>query len=404
MKTICAAVLAACALVSAQDLTPPKNWSVEKGNKLLIFRPDNLPANQQVQVDIYDSEPADGDLSPWLANQMKAHDASEADLNTCRPKSRPNKEASCVTKTGGADQYWYAFRTPDGQYRFSHIVMGPSTLATVRFFMSINQLMKKAEANAGRAGAEAEVATTNDAAQKAPGDFFPDAPKPAATPTPAAPSTETPALVTTSNSSYRVPIEGLYLHLEYQVGVGGAVYPTYEPYILLPDGTITDDLSYYPSSEADINTWRQKKPREWGRWTKNGNTIAIQWNNPKRKPETWDKWFVAKAGDPGMSISGQYRSIGGGGNTALGGSTMVAAWSNFQFSPDGTVTSSSGAGGGNPNVTVLSQRAAKQARYHIDNYTIDLQYADGRRERAWFFRFPDSDNAIGVGSNVLSKR
>jgi hypothetical protein len=55
-------------------------------------------------------------------------------------------------------------------------------------------------------------------------------------------------------------------------------------------------------------------------------------------------------------------------------------------------------------MTASSSRAPQQARYNIDGYRIDFQYGDGRRKREWFFRFPDSDSAIGVGNNVLSRK
>src|SRR5690242_4521356 len=158
-------------------------------------------------------------------------------------------------------------------------------------------------------------------------------------------------------TSYIVPVEGLYLHLEYIAGVGGGIYPSSEPYILLPDGAITDDLGYYPSSSADSSNWRHRKPRAWGRYTKNGATLSMQWDDLRRKLETWEKWFIAKPGTEDMRLSGRYQSIGGGGRTSLGGSVMVAAWSNYRFSSDGTVTSDQGSGGGTPNVSVLSQQA-----------------------------------------------
>jgi hypothetical protein len=377
----------AASAVAAQDLAPPKDWNVEKQPGHFIFQPAHLTPTQNVQVQIYDAAPLPQDLVRWLTDEMQARGASASDLASCRPKIRRATEASCVTKSNGADQYWYAFKTADNHARFAHVVMAPNTLAGMRFIAPIDRLLKGAEANLGRAGGDAAPAIGEPppAAQLAP----------AAQPAPAAVS---------NGSSYSVPMEGVYLHLEYLTGVGGGVYPSYEPYILLADGTITDDLSYYPSSDADVANWRRKKPRAWGRYVKNGSTLSIRWDDGRRKPETWDKWFVAKAGTESMRLSGLYQSIGGGGNTSLGGSIIVAAWSNYRFSPDGTVTSDRGSGGGSPNVAVLSQQAAKRAAYRISSYTIDLEYGDGRRVRSWFFRFPDSDDVIGMGDHVLTKR
>jgi len=367
---------------AAQDLAPPQGWNVEKRPGVFIFQPAHLASGQNVEVQIYDAAPLPQDLLRWLTEQMPINGASGADIASCRPKMRRATEASCITKSGGADQYWYALKTPDNQARFVHISMAPNTLAGMRYIAPIDRLLKSAEANVGRAGGEPAPPVKE--------------PPPVAESLPAAP--------TSNGASYTVPIEGLYLHLEYIAGVGGGVYPSYEPYILLSDGTITDDLSYYPSSSEDVANWRRKKPRAWGRYARNGSALSIRWDDSRRKPETWDKWFVAKAGTESMRLSGLYQSIGGGGNTSLGGSIIVAAWSNYRFSPDGTVTSDQGSGGGSPNVAVLSQQAAKRATYQISSYAIDLQYGDGRRERSWFFRFPDSDDVIGLGAKVLTKR
>lgn len=218
-----------------------------------------------------------------------------------------------------------------------------------------------------------------------------------------------PVLLLQSSAAgvYTMPIEGIYLHLKYSVGVGGGRYPTYKPYLFLSDGSVTSDLSYYPTSAQDVERWRQEKPKLWGHWTKHGNTISIQWNDPSQKTESWDKWYVARPGTPGMALSGNYRSIGGGGNTALGGRSMVVVWSNYRFSPDGTVTSEGGSGStysGSPSVATSSNPAAQTERYRIDQYYMDLQHSNGSKERAWFFRFPDSDDVIGVKDKILSRK
>ena len=376
-------IVSVCA---AQELIAPKDWNVEKQTERFVFQPSNLAAGRNVQIEIYDAEPLPENLQAWLTEQMRGHGASSSDLTACRPNRRKEDETSCVTKSGGGDQYWYAFRTLDKQARFAHVTMSPNTLSAMRYIRSTGRLLESAKANTARAGGEAPPAKTAVA--------------PAAYPA----QLPAPLPVSSPGVSYTVPVEGLYLHLEYIAGVGGAIYPSYEPYILLPDGAITDDLGYYPSSGADMSNWRRRKPRAWGRYTKNGSTLSIRWDDSRRKPEAWEKWFVAKAGTEGMRLSGRYQSIGGGGNTSLGGTVMVAAWSNYRFSPDGIVTSDQGSGGGTPNVSVLSQQAAKRAAYQISGYTIDLQYGDGHRERAWFFRFPDSDDAIGVGSKMLSRQ
>ncbi len=368
----------------AQDLAPPRGWTVDQQPSILVFAPMDLRAGQQVRVELHDAEPAQGELSQWLVSRLES-----ADARRCRPKLRHGTEASCVINSREGDHYYYGLRTADGHYRLVHVLMGPNTLSAVRYLSGVRRLLEDAEANRGFAGvpdqptaktAQEPRSTGSAAPQPVSGDFF------------------------------RPPIEGIYLHLEYLAGVGGGIYPSYEPYILLQDGSITDDLSYYPRAESDMAAWRARKPRAWGRWTRNGFTVSIRWNDPRRKPETWDKWFVARPGDPALALSGLYQSIGGGGNTALGGDFIAAAWKDFRFSPNGIVTAGAGSGsysggsGTGVSVATSSQKAAQQARYRIERYTIRLDYMDGRSERRWFYRFPDSDKALGIGGSTYSLR
>lgn len=202
-------------------------------------------------------------------------------------------------------------------------------------------------------------------------------------------------------------LEAIYLHLSYQMGFGGAVYPTYEPHILFKDGSITDDWNEPPAAAADLPAWKKRNPRAWGRWTKSGNTMSIRWDDPRRKPETWEKWFVARPGTPGLRLDGRYQSLSGGGNTALGGDVASVAWRGYELRADGTVTSSGGAGlssgGSGTGVSVVTgaRRPQQQGTYRIEGYTIQFDFG-GNASRAWFFLYPDSDRVIGIGGSTYT--
>ncbi|BDC47916.1 hypothetical protein F183_A02320 [Bryobacterales bacterium F-183] len=205
-------------------------------------------------------------------------------------------------------------------------------------------------------------------------------------------------------NAQNIAIHGIYLHSESKLGVGGMVVLTYEAYVLLPDGTLTSDLSFYPKSESEVAKWRTSKPRTWGRWKQTGAELSIEWDDPKRKPSQWKKWFVAKPGDQGMTLTGAYRSMGGTGNSALGGNSTVAVWSTLDFASDGTVTTGGGAGSytagpGDTSVATSSQRTPQRVPYAIDGFRISLN-----GEAKWFYRYPDSDNAIGMGDATYSRR
>lgn len=193
-----------------------------------------------------------------------------------------------------------------------------------------------------------------------------------------------------------------------RTGMGGAIYPTYEPYAFLKDGTVTDDLSFYPQTDEEIAEWRRRKPRAWGRWTLKGSQVEILWNDARRKPETWNKWFVARPGAISSKLQGRSQSLGGVGNTALGGDVQVVAWSGYEFLPDGRVTIGGGAGasngGGGTGVSVAtgSRRAEQTARYRVDGYSHELESEDGRRLSHWFYLYPDSDRVIGIGDSTYT--
>ena len=186
------------------------------------------------------------------------------------------------------------------------------------------------------------------------------------------------------------------------MGVGGMVLPTYTPYIFLTDGTLTSDFSVLPDSAEALAAWRRKAPGRWGVWKQAGETITIRWNDPRRNPEIWKKWFVAKPADEGMRLTGKYR--------AMGGDVMVSAWSEFVFSADGTLTTgggsgvSSGGGGSGTSVVGGSRRGPEAARYQLSGYGLTITRAGDAKEVLWFFRFPDSDKAIGIGSRVYALR
>lgn len=386
------------AWAAEQDLVPPKNWSVDAAPPALVFRPDNLRSGEDLRVEVHNPQPAQGDLAEWLAKQIRVLQFDSALVGNCRIKAHDEREASCMTPSSEGDQYFYALRTDAGEYRFLHLVMAPRTLAVSRYLFSLKNVLDVARAGRGRVR---ETAASVAATPVANADL--------ATAANGTRARTEPAVVPAgAQIDFTPPIAGLYLHLEYIAGVGGGIYPSYEPYVLLKDGSITDDLGYYPKSTQDMENWRRRKPRAWGRWTESGGRLSIRWDVPARKPETWDKWFVARPADDGMRLSGHYGSIGGGGNTALGGDVMIAAWKSFRFSPDGRVESGGGAGGYNGgggtgvSVATSSRRAPQQGRYTLNGYRLTIEFGDGRRESMWFYCYPPSPKKAGANSKDSS--
>jgi hypothetical protein len=354
-----------------------------------VLSPVRTPPGKTARAELYDAEENSGKLLDWF--QARIRGAGE-DARGCRPELAKD-HVTCVVSNRGHDDYYYGFPLKDGRYRFVRFVMGPNTLAAAAYILDFGQILKSAQAGLGRSGATGPQAAPVRS-EPASSSVQPVTPNVAST---------------TPDGSYQIPMDGLYLHLTYGLGgVGGSMTMNYKPHVLLRDGTITDDLDFYPHSEAEMRQWRARKPRAWGGWRRSGSGISIRWNDPGRKPEQWDKWFIARPGAEGMTLAGLFRAMGGGGNSALGGDVTIAAWSQFQFSSDGAVITGGGSGsfvgGSQTTVATSAKRRQEEARYSIRGHSLQLTYADGGTETRWFYRYPDSDRLIGVGAGTYVKR
>ncbi|HEU4689530.1 MAG TPA: hypothetical protein VFS23_14250 [Vicinamibacterales bacterium] len=194
------------------------------------------------------------------------------------------------------------------------------------------------------------------------------------------------------------------LSQEYTFGLGGMTIIEFRPYLLFKDGSILRSPSDAPA-DLDVSRSRAARPKDWGRFAITSDRIQVQWGDGKS--QTIDKWWTARPATSGGRLSGPYRYSGGSGNTALGGSAMVVRSSQYRFNTDGTFSNDTFGGGSNSSLGV--QTAAGSGRqgggsYHLDGYTIELKTTDGRVQRLLFFFFPDSEDAIGVGNQVLSKQ
>jgi hypothetical protein len=191
---------------------------------------------------------------------------------------------------------------------------------------------------------------------------------------------------------------------EYTLGVGGMMIVEFRPYLLFKDGDILRNPREAPA-DLDIGRSRAERPKSWGRYQIVGGKIQAQWGDGKS--QSIDKWWVARPAKNGARLSGLYRSISGGGNTALGGSAMVVSSNQIQFNADGSFSDERFGGGSSSSSGVSVTAGAKQrggGSYRLDGYTIELKTTDGRAQRLLFFFFPDSEDAVGVGSQVLSKK
>ena len=112
----------------------------------------------------------------------------------------------------------------------------------------------------------------------------------------------------------------------------------------------------------------------------------------------------AKAGE---TIQGSYTHYSSGGTYY----SSFASFSTINFKRDGTFTDSSRstfqadtAGLGDDGVISHSGNFSTGAggRYHIDGYTIELTYPNGKTERELFFFWNNERNSLNIGKTTYS--
>ncbi len=195
-------------------------------------------------------------------------------------------------------------------------------------------------------------------------------------------------------------IEGLFNNQTMQMGVGGYMYMVYEPVLVLKDGTYCEDVNM-PPNEMNIAAYRQERPKAWGKWKKvsgqymrldsKGNWVKTNWKIP------------LIPGKPGEKLQGTYSHLGGGGNTAFGGGTMIAVSNSFTFFPDGTFKDGRSVGASSHNEpmgtsVVTSSKGETDGTYKIDGNCIEFRYKDGRVDRRSYY-WPDNKDKNGVYLN-----
>lgn len=172
-------------------------------------------------------------------------------------------------------------------------------------------------------------------------------------------------------------IDRVLFDLSYVGGVGGAFYPKYTPVYLFRNGEACRCADLAP---GDVNTaaLRRSRPEDVGQWRRAGGEYAVQYADGDT--DELDPKVGPPALIPGGRLNGRYGSIGGGGNTALGGSVMVIASEDYDFRSNGTFYQENFSGGGNGNVTAGSTRGTV-GQWHLDGATLSLEYPDGRTAR-----------------------
>jgi hypothetical protein len=178
----------------------------------------------------------------------------------------------------------------------------------------------------------------------------------------------------------------------------------YRPYLLLQNGTIYRYPTVAPY-DLDVAASKTAEPNKWGTWKQDGKTLTV--TLPEKgvmKTEQWkSNWFFAKPPVVNEKIKGAFMTIGGGGNTAMGGNTMIVISNTINFNDKGQFTMKKTAGGTNTDFDVSTSAYSNSnaaGTYKLNGYSIEMRYNNGQVVRKLFYFYPDARDAFGIGDDA----
>ena len=199
-------------------------------------------------------------------------------------------------------------------------------------------------------------------------------------------------------------IEGFGFDYTMTMGIGGGMAMRVFPVVLFKDRQVLEDVEALAFS-GGMEAHKRANPEDWTRWRRAGGKLQTQtkkgWEN---LPFTA---VYAKLPD-GFKLNGRFQSLGGGGNTAYGGSDFFAAWSTFDFLPDGRVVKGGGAGGYSAfqqaSSAFSSVTPERRGRYRINGLMLEITYDNKVNEQFLIVSDPKDPSVIWLdGTSYTSK-
>jgi hypothetical protein len=211
-------------------------------------------------------------------------------------------------------------------------------------------------------------------------------------------SSRTAAATSRGTSAIARTITGFAFDNVLRMGVGGFLAQRVIPVVLFTNGDALTDVEGLADPQG-LAAHRQREPDSWTRWRRAGDRIEL-WRTGKQgsawKPLPFKTLYTALPAD--FRLDGHYRSLGGTGNVAMGGGTMIAGWRDYRFYPDGRVERGGGSGGtvegGGGRTTISAPAAQRTGRYRVEGLELVLRYDDGSEERRIIVADPESPTAI----------
>lgn len=191
----------------------------------------------------------------------------------------------------------------------------------------------------------------------------------------------------------RDQIDGFAFDAKYGFGIGGFMTIDVIPVVLFATGDVLLKIEQLSAVDG-IAHGHQLDPEAWSKWRRQGNEIQVE------RSAGWENLpFTATYSElpSGFQLNGRYRSIGGGGSVAFGGTTSVAAWTDYVFMEGGVVLRGGGASGssefGNTSVVVANLPPEQRGRYEIDGLMLNMYFDNGDAFSYVLVTDPSSDNS-----------
>ncbi|MBX3142766.1 MAG: hypothetical protein KF813_03335 [Trueperaceae bacterium] len=189
-------------------------------------------------------------------------------------------------------------------------------------------------------------------------------------------------------------IDSFAFDAKYGMGFGGFMTVEVVPVVLFTSGDALLKIDQL-SRASSIEEGRRLDPEAWTRWRRQGGEIQVE------RSAGWENlpFSATYAALPaGFQLSGRYLSLGGGGDIAFGGTTSVAAWTEYTFLPGGVVVRGGGAGGqsefAGASVAVASLPADQRGRYEVDGIMLRMAFDDGATFSYVLVTDPDDEGSV----------
>jgi hypothetical protein len=198
-----------------------------------------------------------------------------------------------------------------------------------------------------------------------------------------------------------LPLEGaINIDLGYKLNVvsGEYVHRNVQG-LLFSDGLVFKDIPTLHLDDFDVEASRVEDPHKWGDWKREGDAVAIRWNNKDGVPGDWntyEKWFMFESPVAGETLEGTYEKLGVASSSTGSREFFASSWKVVAFKGDGTFSESRGGGvttgaGDNADADgILSistgNSDSAKGKYQITDNGIQFTFDDGsKRENSIFF-------------------